>query len=318
MSSIMNSREKRRDKLIKFITGPSFRNMAVNIVIRLLLYCLFFTSEFIAAPSEPFVVNYHDWQALYSKPMKREQFCSDLVLIIVCSIVPIVTFGIVSACLCGSNKGFNIAVYQYKFIMSLAIVFAVTGLLTDIIKNSVGRLRPDYLSRCFDLSGDETLEILPKINVHWPGANPGCNNTETSEIRTGRRSFPSGHASISTSAWLFLSLSLRQIAVDNLQLNDKKIADISMALNFTAVIMPFGLLVPLVISISRFTDNRHHPTDIMAGAALGAFIAYSVYQADQLANRKRRRRCPNDDSLPLRNDGYQRAISHDSNLPLNP
>ena len=43
--------------------------------------------------------------------------------------------------------GFNIAVYQYKFIMSLAIVFAVTGLLTDIIKNSVGRLRPDYLSR---------------------------------------------------------------------------------------------------------------------------------------------------------------------------
>ena len=31
--------------------------------------------------------------------------------------------------------------------MSLALVFGLTGLLTDIIKNSTGRLRPDYISR---------------------------------------------------------------------------------------------------------------------------------------------------------------------------
>ena len=74
-----------------------------------------------------------------------------------------------------------------------------------------------------------------------------------------------------------------------------------MTLNFAAVILPFGMLVPLVISISRFTDNRHHPTvsifssskfsiinfkDIIAGALLGAFIAYSVHHADVVANRK--------------------------------
>lgn len=194
--------------------------------------------------------------------------------------------------------------------MSLAVVFAVTGLLTDIIKNSVGRLRPDYLSRCFDLTGEETIDLLPSISFKWPGPNPACNNSDASEIRTGRRSFPSGHASISTSAWLFLSLSLRQIAMDNLKINTK--TGIPMTLNFAAVILPFGMLVPLVISISRFTDNRHHPTDIIAGALLGAFIAYSVHHADVVANRKRRKLSESEESLPLENDGYQRAISYGS------
>jgi len=66
---------------------------------------MFFTSEFITTPAEPFVANYNEWQTAYAKPIQRDQFCSDFFLIIVCSIVPIATFGLFSLCISGSNKG---------------------------------------------------------------------------------------------------------------------------------------------------------------------------------------------------------------------
>lgn len=307
------------EKIIRFMKGPNFKNMILNIVIRIILYCMFFTSEFITTPAEPFVANYNEWQTAYAKPIKRDQFCSDFFLIIVCSIVPIATFGLFSLCISGSNKGFNIVINQYRFIMSLSFVFALTGLFTDIIKNSIGRLRPDYLSRCFNLDEYQLLDALENITRTWPGFNPNCTNLDLSEIRTGRRSFPSGHASISTATWLFLCLSLKHMSSTNLQVRSR--LDIPLNLNFNALILPIGMLVPLVISISRFTDNRHHPGDIIAGALLGAFIAISVHHSDIVGARQMKKtRHPEDSesdaSLPLDpesdNDGYTRNFESES------
>ena len=125
------------EKIIRFMKGPNFKNMILNIgkgwiwlynncmvlyanaeqcstwcsyfipfkVIRIILFCMFFTSEFITTPAEPFVANYNEWQTAYAKPIQRDQFCSDFFLIIVCSIGPILTFGLFSLCISGSNKG---------------------------------------------------------------------------------------------------------------------------------------------------------------------------------------------------------------------
>ena len=60
--------------------------------------------------------------------------------------------------------------------------------------------------RCFNLDEYQLLDALENITRTWPGYNPNCTNLDQSEIRTGRRSFPSGHASISTATWLFLCL----------------------------------------------------------------------------------------------------------------
>lgn len=60
--------------------------------------------------------------------------------------------------------------------------------------------------RCFNLDEYQLLDALGNITRTWPGYNPNCTNLDQSEIRTGRRSFPSGHASISTATWLFLCL----------------------------------------------------------------------------------------------------------------
>merc|ERR1712131_568758 len=92
------------EKIIRFMKGPNFKNMILNIVIRIILFCMFFTSEFITTPAEPFVANYNEWQTAYAKPIQRDQFCSDFFLIIVCSIGPILTFGLFSLCISGSNK----------------------------------------------------------------------------------------------------------------------------------------------------------------------------------------------------------------------
>ena len=83
-------------------------------VIRIILFCMFFTSEFITTPAEPFVANYNEWQTAYAKPIQRNQFCSDFFLIIVCSIVPIATFGLFSLCISGSNKGWY-QILKYGF-----------------------------------------------------------------------------------------------------------------------------------------------------------------------------------------------------------
>lgn len=70
---------------------------------------------------------------------------SDVSLIMLTSIVPVVIYGVVSLWLGISQR--SIVAEQYRFIMSLAIVYQMTGFLTDFIKSSIGSLRPDYLSR---------------------------------------------------------------------------------------------------------------------------------------------------------------------------
>ena len=80
------------------------------------------------------------------------------------------------------------------------------GVILDIPWELKGQGLSRTCFRCFNLTSDEIMEKLSEVTYKWPGPNPSCNASDPSEIRTGRRSFPSGHASISTAAWLFLSL----------------------------------------------------------------------------------------------------------------
>ena len=82
---------------------------------------------------------------MFSKAYKEEESVSDVGLILLTSIVPIVIFGILSLWFGISQR--SIVAEQYRFIMSLSIVYQLTGFMTDFIKNSIGALRPDYLSR---------------------------------------------------------------------------------------------------------------------------------------------------------------------------
>lgn len=73
----------------------------------------------------------------------------------------------------------------------------LTCFITDVIKNAVGRPRPDLISRCKPALGTPKDELVT-ISV--------CTETDHHTLHDGWRSFPSGHSSLSFAGLGFLAL----------------------------------------------------------------------------------------------------------------
>lgn len=263
-----------RDKAVK--------NVIWNVVIRLTGLIVFFFWEFQrTTPKQPFVPSHQLWLQYYSYPYKDEDTVSDVSLIMLTSIVPIVIYGVLSLWLGTSQR--SIVAEQYRFIMSLAIVYQATGFLTDFIKNSVGALRPDYLARCFGWSTEELIENITSgsFNYSFPGVNPHCIEGNDSLVRSGQRSFPSGHSSLSTATYLYMTLRLHSSLRVRPIVHYEGVI-ISFREMIHSYIVPVGILPPLIISMSRYADNRHHPVDIICGMLLGTFVALIVHFSDRV------------------------------------
>ncbi|KII87338.1 hypothetical protein PLICRDRAFT_163392 [Plicaturopsis crispa FD-325 SS-3] len=144
-------------------------------------------------------------------------------------------------------------------ILSVWASRGLARLITEFIKNRVGRLRPDFLARC-----------------KWDGALNACTG-KAEDIRDGRRSFPSGHSSTAFAGMTFLSLF---------------IAGKTAAWCFRAPLAPASLrssrltrlfitLIPLLyaswVAITRVEDFRHHKEDVIVGSLIGVFAATTCY-----------------------------------------
>ncbi|GAA5905001.1 hypothetical protein JCM6882_002415 [Rhodosporidiobolus microsporus] len=146
----------------------------------------------------------------------------------------------------------------------------------EFIKNRVGRLRPDFLSRC-----------AWSVVEHACTGPPGL-------VKDGRRSFPSGHSSTAWQGLLFLTLylagkngafayftpSLRSLAPlpsprpSRVPVLIRSLLS-SHLLRLIVALAPLSLAV--WIPITRLEDNYHHPTDILAGSTIGALCALAGY-----------------------------------------
>lgn len=73
----------------------------------------------------------------------------------------------------------------------------LTTFITDVVKNAVGRPRPDLISRCKPTS-TTPKDVLVDILV--------CTETDHHVLQDGWRSFPSGHSSFAFSGLGFLAL----------------------------------------------------------------------------------------------------------------
>ena len=82
-------------------------------------------------------------------------------------------------------------------ILGFLVALMLTSLLTDIIKNAVGRPRPDLISRCIPKKGTPENKL-----VAWTV----CTQTSQHILQEGWRSFPSGHSSFSFGGLGYLSL----------------------------------------------------------------------------------------------------------------
>ncbi|EYU30017.1 hypothetical protein ABFS82_05G036600 [Erythranthe guttata] len=140
----------------------------------------------------------------------------------------------------------------------LGLLFAVliTGVLTDSIKNAVGRPRPNFFWRCFP-NGQDLYDQLGDVV---------CNG-KASEIKEGHKSFPSGHTSWSFAGLGFLSFYL----AGKIKCFDGR----GHVAKLCIIFLP--ILVACLVGASRVSDYWHHWQDVFAGGLLGLSVATFCY-----------------------------------------
>ncbi|KAF2429280.1 PAP2-domain-containing protein [Tothia fuscella] len=148
---------------------------------------------------------------------------------------------------------------SHTTLLGLPIALLLSSFLTNIIKNSVGRPRPDLIARCKPAPGTPSNTL-----VSWTV----CTETDHHTLHDGWRSFPSGHSSFAFSGLGYLSLVLAgQFKVFRPRTD------------FAKVLLT---LVPLIgaalIAISRCEDYRHDVYDVTVGSLLGFFVAHFSYR----------------------------------------
>ncbi|PNS14944.1 Diacylglycerol pyrophosphate phosphatase 1 [Sphaceloma murrayae] len=140
-------------------------------------------------------------------------------------------------------------------VLSFLITLILTSFLTDIVKNSVGRPRPDLLARCKP-KANTPRDKLVGIEV--------CTETSAHLLQDGWRSFPSGHSSFAFSGLGYLGYFF---ASQTYALRP----NVDLA-RMILVLAPF--VAAALIAISRLEDYRHDVFDVTAGSTLGAVMAY--------------------------------------------
>jgi len=145
--------------------------------------------------------------------------------------------------------------------LGLLLSLSITGSLTQLMKITVGRPRPDAIDRCQPIPGSEdpvyglsTVSICTQTNVHI--------------MRDCFRSFPSGHSSMSFAGLGFLAFYL----AGKLHLFDRR-GNVG---KIWIVLAPFA--GALLVAVSRTMDYRHHWQDVLVGSGLGAFVSYFSYR----------------------------------------
>ncbi|TFY71761.1 hypothetical protein EVG20_g1252 [Dentipellis fragilis] len=145
--------------------------------------------------------------------------------------------------------------------LGVILSLAISGSVTQFVRITVGRPRPDFIVRCNPAPGT----VDPPLGLSSASI---CNQSDISTLREGFRSFPSGHASLSFAGLGFLSLYV----AGKMHLFDKR----GHALKVWIALTPVSGAA--LVTISRSMDYRHHWEDLLVGTILGASTAYLAYR----------------------------------------
>ncbi|KAF9036663.1 phosphatidic acid phosphatase type 2/haloperoxidase [Panaeolus papilionaceus] len=144
--------------------------------------------------------------------------------------------------------------------LGLVLSLALTGSITQLVKITVGRPRPDVISRCIPKAGSEDPPLgLSNSTI--------CTQTNHAILLDGFRSFFSGHSSLSFAGMGFLAFYL----AGKLHLFDRR----GHTGKAWLALAPF--MVALLVAISRTMDYRHHWQDVLVGSIVGTVLAFFGY-----------------------------------------
>jgi len=149
------------------------------------------------------------------------------------------------------NRDSSNAMALFGTIFGLILAIIAGNAVTDVLKLSVGRLRPDFLSRC-QWNGEQCIGI-PAV------------------VAEGRRSFPSGHATIAFAGMSYLAFYIAgrcRLFHKNHMWQTKLIGAISVLVSLT---------IATCIGYSRVYDHWHYVTDVIMGSGMGILSASCCY-----------------------------------------
>ncbi|XP_066453980.1 phospholipid phosphatase 3 isoform X2 [Eleutherodactylus coqui] len=144
----------------------------------------------------------------------------------------------------------------YKQVGCFIFGCAISQSFTDIAKVSIGRLRPHFIEVC-DPDFTQINCSLGYIQDYK------CRGPEN-KVTEARKSFFSGHASFSMYTMLYLVFYLQS------RFTWRGARLLRPLLQFTLLMMAF------YTGLSRVSDHKHHPSDVLAGFAQGALVAYCI------------------------------------------
>ncbi|XP_033838928.1 phospholipid phosphatase 3-like isoform X2 [Periophthalmus magnuspinnatus] len=169
----------------------------------------------------------------------------------------------------------------YKQVGVFIFGCAISQSFTDIAKVSVGRMRPHFLDVCKpDFSTINcSLGYITQYQCQGP----------ESKVQEARKSFFSGHASFSMYTMLYLVFYLQSRFTWH---GARLLRPLT---QFTLIMMSF------YTGLSRVSDHKHHPTDVLAGFIQGALVAYCIaFHVSDLFKPKGRRSTVS--PLPVKKD----------------
>ncbi|SCU86870.1 LAMI_0D03906g1_1 [Lachancea mirantina] len=147
----------------------------------------------------------------------------------------------------------------YISLLGLALSWSTTSLVTDYLKNWIGRLRPDFLARCRPRDGIPGHVLVTAAEV--------CTTSNLPKLMDGFRTTPSGHSSESFAGLGYLYLWLC----------GQLLTDLPQVGSWRKCLASVPLLIATTVALSRTEDYRHHFVDVIIGSCLGMAIAFWAY-----------------------------------------
>ncbi|KAG2488411.1 hypothetical protein HYH03_013095 [Edaphochlamys debaryana] len=153
-----------------------------------------------------------------------------------------------------------------RLIVSLCLAFFLTAAITNCLKLPVGRYRPNFLRACWP---NGTVVLSPQDQ--W-GGYPVCDpSVSESDVDEHRKSWPSGHSSLSAAGLGFLTFSL----LGQLRAYAPPVVEGRCWRWLVALLPGFGAVA---VGVTRVLDYWHYPADVCTGLAIGFLTAFFVYR----------------------------------------